>query len=143
LGSSISQQRARDRWIAWDGDSVVESLTASPTGTAAEWIDIQFNAQLKSIYTDDLRAEGICTSLDITHPTDQVISRLRREESKAKERHRRFPHAAAHKATQSNLGESVDWKAQARTHLFRSKRCEKLATLLRIRMTFNAVGFNK
>ena len=41
------------------------------------------------------------------------------------------------------LDESVDWKAQARTHLFRSKRCEKLATLLGIRMTFNAVGFNK
>jgi hypothetical protein len=143
LGSSISQQRGRDRWIGWDGDTVVESLIASPTTSAAKWLDAQFNAQLKSIYTDDLRAEGVCTSLDIVHPTDQVIGRLGREESKARERHRRFPNATSHKATQSDTNESIDWKAQARTHLFRSKRCEKLATLLSIRMTFAGAGFSR
>ena len=142
LGSSISQQRGRDRWIGWDGDSVIEWLRASPTTAAAKWLEAQFTGQLKSIYTDDLRAEGICTSLDIAHPTDQVIARLAREEAKAKERHRRFPHAASHKATQSDVNQTIDWKAQARTHLFRSKRCEKLATLLAVRTTFGAAGFN-
>jgi hypothetical protein len=143
LGSSISQQRGRDRWIGWDGDSVVESLIRSPTTTAAKWLHAQFNAQLSSIYSDDLRAEGVCTSLDITHPTDEVLARLGREDSKAKERHRRFPHAASHKATQSYVAEQIDWKAQARTHLFRSKRSEKLAALLSVRMAFKAAGFNK
>ncbi len=143
LGSSISQQRGRDRWIGWDSDVVVESLRDSPTTGIAKWLAAQFDAQLNSIYTDDLRAEGICTRLDIEHPTTRVIGRLIREDSKAKERHHRFPHAASHKAAQSYGNKLVNWEAQARTHLFRSKRCEKLATLLKIRMAFAAAGFNK
>jgi hypothetical protein len=76
------------------------------------------------------------------HPTAEVIERLEIEKVKARERHRRYPHAAHHKSNQSDVSGNVDWEAQARTHLFRSKRCEKLATLLRMRMVFAASGFD-
>ena len=103
----------------------------------------RFRSELTAIYTEDLRAERICTGLDLEHPTEKLIERLEIEDARARERHRRYPHAANHKSNQSDVGGDVDWEAQARSHLFRSKRCEKLASLLRIRMAFETTGFER
>lgn len=143
LGSSISQQRGRDHWIGWDGETILESLRHAATTKNAAWLMEGFTKQLDGIYTDDLRAERICTRLDIQYPTAEVIQRLETESIKARERHRRFPDAASHKSSQSDLTGDVDWKVQARTHLFRFKRCEKLAALLRMWMTFTVSGFDR
>ena len=141
LGSSISQQRGRDLWIGWEGGKLLESLTKSATTRNAKWLMDQFSVQLDGIYTDDLRAERICTSLDVDHPSEEVIARLEAEKEKAKQRHQLYPNAADHKSSQSADARQVDWAAHARTYLFRSKRCEKLANLLRVRMAFRASGF--
>lgn len=139
LGSSMAQQTLRDRWIGWDSEVFEKSLTAKPTARLARWVHESVERLIESIYVADLLGDGIVERREIKKPTEHVINRLLREASKASEEHRRFPGAAEHKSN----GGDVNWRKQATTPLFRSKRAKTLALLLGIRASLYAAGLRE
>ena len=143
LGSSVVQQRIRDRWIGWDQETFIEEIAQKPTVKYAKWLLNALDRQINAIYSDDLYAEGICHSIDIDYPTDEIVRKLEKDGERAIERHRLFPHAASIKSSQAQQESDIDWEQQARTHLYRSKRCKTIAKLLRLRNIFQAFGLKK
>jgi hypothetical protein len=136
LGSSMAQQTLRDRWIGWDSEVFVENLSATPTARLARWVHESVERLIESIHVADLLSDGIVERREIKKPTEQAINRLLRESVRAGEEHRRFPDAAVHKSN----GGAADWRRQARTPLFRSKRARTLALLLGIRASLHGAG---
>lgn len=136
LGSSMAQQTLRDRWIGWDSEVFDEEIMTKPTKKLAKWTVDSTKRLIASIYVADLLDEGIIERHEITNPTDVAIQRLLRDAEKAADAHRKFPSAAEHKSN----GNQSDWKRQALTPLFRSKRARMLALVLGIRATLKNVG---
>jgi len=137
LGSSVVQQEIRDRWIGWQGDDFVERLRSAPSARLGRWLTRSLNGLLDGIYVADLIEHGVIRRRDLTHPNDDVLRALQQEAGKARALHRLFPAAAEHKRRGSN------WEEAARSQLFRSKRCDRLARLLAIRLAFEGAGFGR
>jgi hypothetical protein len=142
LGSSVVQQTTRDRQIGWDVERFLDNLRNSPTAIKAKWLRATLESLIVSIYRRDIEAEGILTSLDIEYPTARVIEKLKNETERAKEQHRRYPRISDYRVQILSSNGRIDWEAQARLNLFRSKRCSTLAALLSIRKIFQEAGFN-
>lgn len=131
------QQSVRDRWIGWEGLAAVDRLTQSPSKRTVDWLFGQVDALLAGIYLADLKDENLLSQEDIRHPDPAVLQRLRAEADRAMACHRRSPQKTLHKlASRNDANAGVAWEARARSHLFRSKRCRLLATLLGIRRVF-------
>jgi hypothetical protein len=142
LGSSVVQQTTRDRQIGWDVERFLDDLRNSSTANKAKWLWTTLESLIESIYRRDIEAERILTSLDIEYPTARVIEKLKNETERAKEQHRRYPRTSDYRVQILSSNGKIDWEAQARLNLFRSKRCGTLATLLSIRKIFQEAGFN-
>lgn len=142
LGSSIVQQKIRDVWIGWDEDNIIREMKEMPSAQYGKWLLKSIDNLMSEIYISDLVREKICNSLDFDYPTDIVVEKLLKEGSKAIDVHREFPNAAAMKVSQDNPSDEI-WEKQAQTKLFRSKRCNTIAALLKIRMEFQQRGLKK
>lgn len=140
LGNAVAQQKKRDEWIGWDQDAFVQRVLREPSREYGLWILESLDRLIDALYVDDLFRDRICQLIDVDHPTDRAVERLQRESERAIKRHRLYPRAANHKARQRHSTEKVNWEEQARTNLFRSKRCKTLARLLRIRQVFQKNG---
>ena len=140
LGSSVAQQRLRDVWIGWDQEAIVGTIRKTPSAKHGRWLLASLQNLIAGIYVNDLLRDGVCTREEMETPTDSGITMLEEEGDLAIKEHRKFPHRTAHKAAESRV-EDEDWKIQAQTSLFRSKRCKTLAKLLRIRTAFQKSGF--
>jgi hypothetical protein len=139
LGSSVVQQAARDRWIGWDAEEVIERFsTASNPKRLATWLLYQLHELVQGIYLKDLLDEGVVTRSDLKKPSERVIARLLEESKRAINRHRLYPHPAKHKSTPTAT--NAEWQERAEMSLFRSKRAKHLATLLGIRRVFQKEG---
>lgn len=138
LGSSVVQHTRRDQWIGWDPDTLLDRMIGTPSKRWGEWILRSLEHLFTGIYTQDLRDEGAISLLDLKHPSEKVIARLRHLSTRAMEQHRRFPHAAMHKHVDGS--NNRDWSAQATTNLFKAKRCDVLADLLEIRVSLEKSG---
>jgi hypothetical protein len=137
LSSSVVQHRVRDEWIGWQSDSFLKLIEANPTRKIAKWLSESLMHLLSEIYIKDLLAEGILSRRDIGHPTEEVIERLLRESERAIRKHRQNPQKKAHKRQKEDVNQNAYWEQEARTYLYRSKRCKQLAKLLSIRRTFD------
>ena len=137
LGSSVVQHRVRDEWIGWQSDSFLKRIEANPTRKIAKWLSESLRHLLSEIYIKDLLAEGSLSRRDISHPTEEVIERLLREAERAIRKHRQNPQKKAHKRQKEDVNQKAYWEQEARTYLYRSKRCKQLAKLLSIRRTFD------
>jgi hypothetical protein len=134
LGSSVVQQKTRDRWIGWDADIVRTRFLEKPSRRGIRWLHRQLDSIIKGVYKRDFLREGFLTRAILGHPSDEIIKKLWRESQKAIKRHRLYPHAARHKG--ASCADNVDWEELAETNLFRSKRARILSTALAIRRTF-------
>ena len=143
LGSSVVQQSARDKWIGWGSETFVEHLRSVPNSKKAKWLFATLASLISFVYKKDLEETHICNLPDIEYPTDSVIKRLTAEAERSKEQHKRFPQKSDYRKLGLNSLKEVDWEAQAKSNLFRSKRCSTLAALLKIRKTFKDAGFTK
>lgn len=142
LGSSVVQQKVRDKWIGWHETAFVQQLAEQPTPKKAKWLLKALENLVSGIYIKDIVCDGLCDPLDIEHPSDIVIEKLKKESQRAIEQHRRFPHTANHKSQQKGSRDgNVDWERQALSQLYRSKRCGALATLFSIKKVFQECGF--
>lgn len=138
LGSSIAQQSARDSWIGWRASEFIQSVAEKPDTPTARWALERVQSLIGQIYVRDLLAEKLILSADFRAPTKEVVSRLRKEGQLAIARHRMYPQRHFHKPTEGFEG--IDWVQQAKSDLFRSKRCLALARLLNIRRVFIDAG---
>jgi hypothetical protein len=145
LGSSVVQHRVRDEWIGWQSDVFVESLAKNPTRKIANWLSVSLRHLTSEIYVKDLIADGICTKREIDCPTDEAIERLNRESARAIRKHRQNPQKKSHKGQKGDTIQRDYWEQEARTYLYRSKRCKRLAKLLSIRRVFeeNEIAYGR
>ena len=143
IGSSVVQQRERDIWLGWDSDEFLAELDKEPNSKRAGWLLGTLQDLIDDIYFADIRKKGWYSSLEVKYPDDSVVKRLQDESLKAMDTHRKYPHKSHHKSQKIGNGGEIDWKSQAESKLFLSKRCKKLATLLKIRKTFQDVGFTE
>lgn len=139
LGSSVVQNRVRDEWIGWEAETFIRQLVKEPTAKTAKWLLASLESLISGIYSDDLRREGICKCSEIRRPTAQVVAKLQAEADRAMRLHHQNPQKRTH-AGLPEPDSASDWERQSLTHLYRSKRCGRLAALMRIRQIFGAHG---
>jgi len=133
LSSPIMQIRERDSWIGWHSDTFLAHVRATPTSEIAKWLVDVVDQAIAEIYVDDLLEDEVLSRRDISAPSDTVISRLFAEAAKQRRAHHRYSRARDLKRKRDDSSGDAYWVAQARTHLFRSKRALALATQLRAR----------
>jgi hypothetical protein len=137
LSSSAVQIGVRDRWIGWNPDELLERIAANPTTDDALWLQRVVREALGEVYVDDLIEEGRLTRTELRLPHDHTIAALDEEAQRQRELHQKFASSSEHKR-EPKAGEAPEdfWMRRARSHLFRSKRAELLATLLRAQRAF-------
>ncbi len=137
LSSPIMQIRERDSWIGWHPDTFLAHVRATPTRKIAKWLVDVVDQAIAEIYVDDLLEDDVLSRPDISAPSDHVIARLFAESTKQRQSHHRYTRARDLKKKRVSASGDASWIAQARTHLFRSKRALALATHLRARAVLN------
>ncbi len=142
LGSAVVQLTPRDRWIGWTPSEFLERLRAAPTVRWARWLDGSLSRLFDAIYIHDLVSDGIVDRVALRRPTKDQIARLRQFAAEERRLHHLYPRRQAHKAAASG-GAKTDWVAEARSHLFRSKRASALADLLEARRRLLSAGFTR
>jgi hypothetical protein len=143
LSNSVVQHRRRDEWIGWQPQTFVDYVTKKPSKRVAVWLLESVDRLIQGLYLADLVSDGVCSRSQIVSPNQAVIDRLVDESKRAMTRHRRNPQKSLHKGRKADFTSSKYWKAEARTHLYRSKRCRKLADLLTIRKSFHQHGLRE
>ena len=137
LSSPIMQIRERDSWIGWHPDTFLAHVRATPTREIAKWLVDVVDKAIAEIYVDDLLEDDVLSRSDIAAPSEPVIARLFAEAAKQRRSHHRYSRARDLKKRRVDVSGDAAWVAQARTHLFRSKRALVLATQLRARASLN------
>ncbi|SOE65822.1 protein of unknown function [Streptomyces sp. OV198] len=127
ISSPVVQIAERDHWMGWDTDQFLEQVRTEPTANIACWLAQRISTQQEEIYVDDLLRDGVLQPTDLTSPTPDVVSRLRADA----ERHRQRHHQASTIREVRNIDRDA-WVDRATTDLFRSKRSLALAETLEI-----------
>jgi hypothetical protein len=128
LASSVVQQSVRDKWIGWDSETAIATLSTDPSPKNIRSLIQQLQSLVRAIYSKDLIRQRVIVKRDLKHPRAEVVNRLREEAQRAIKLHRKNPGAAALKSSAGRTNK--EWVAIAETNLFRSKRCTQLAALL-------------
>lgn len=132
LGSPIVQLKERDDWIGWQRDGFLAEAQQHPTRRLANWIWRRLDQQLDELYLVDLESDGLYWPTLWNNPTDDAIAKLEREAIRCRAEHRRTANPTDLKA-RLDLSDAEALVHRATTPLFRSKRCQALAGLLRSR----------
>lgn len=132
LGSPIVQLKERDDWIGWQREGFLDEAHAHPTRRLATWIWRRLDQQLEELYLVDLERDGLYWSSLWDNPTDDAIAKLEQEAARCRAEHRRTANPTDLKA-KVDRSDNEALVRRATTPLFRSKRCQALAGLLRSR----------
>lgn len=133
LSSPVMQIRERDTWIGWSPDAFLARIKAEPTAKLAQWLVDTTDSAIAEIYIDDFLEDAIISTADLSQADEAVIARLIEDSNEQRQLHHRYVRPRDHKQKQSSDGAGEHWATRARTHLFRSKRAQALATYLRAR----------
>ncbi|HEV2804766.1 MAG TPA: Druantia anti-phage system protein DruA [Chthoniobacterales bacterium] len=137
LGSSMAQQTVRDQWIGWEPDTFLRDVEKAPSLQVAKWVHNSVDRLIKSLFVEDLITDKIVNESDLINPAAACIQRLQADAKIYADEHRRSGRKSDHKFS----SRQIDWKGQALTPLFRSKRSKTLAALLTIRAGLQLSGF--
>jgi hypothetical protein len=124
----------RDEFIGWTPEVVVAEMRDRPTAKLADWLHEIVNGAIEDVFKVDLYEDGLISPKAIRRPMPEVIEALEVEGRGRRVQHRRYMQSKEYKKAEAaeRLPEE-HWESQARSHLFRSKRCLELAQLLRLR----------
>lgn len=136
LSSSIVQQSERDKWIGWRGEDVLQQMDKGVSEDDTKWLLTKLEELTKGVFFRDFIDRKLIRQVELIRPSWQGIERLRSTAEEHKEAHKMLPPGSRSKA-----GANGNWKAEAATDLFISKRASTLADLLDIRLAFNHAGF--
>ena len=141
ISSAAVQIAVRDKWIGWDADTLLQQMQTKPTLKMAHWLQRVVHDALDEIYVDDFFEDQLLSRGELRSPRDTTITTLEVEAQQQRELHQKYASAAEHKRNADPSKKTrADWVRAARTHLFRSKRAEMLALLLRARRALLASG---
>lgn len=136
LGSPVVQSTARDRWIGWEPDIVLDSAANNPSADTAKWFASIIDRGIGEHSVDDFLAEGVLKLRDLKEPTPDVIKALDEVARLARDQHFRGDPRERKRLTEGELDENR-WEREARSDLFRSRRAAGLASLLLARLVLN------
>jgi hypothetical protein len=131
LSSAAVQISVRDKWIGWNSDDLLARMIEHPSDEAARWLQRTIEGALEELYVDDLLEDGVVTRAALRAPSEETIRALWHESEVHRERHRQFVASSRESRSPEDQDSPDYWLKEARSHLFRSKRAELLATLLR------------
>lgn len=134
LSSAAVKQRRRDQFIGWTLEGVVELIRREPRRHWRGWVEKTLRTLWQETYVEDLICDGVLSSWDLADLEPVHTESLRTEARRCRDAHHAQP---ARDEFASDI-ESIDdsWQLRARTPLFRSKRCEKLALLIQLWETY-------
>ncbi len=135
LGSSVVQNKIRDKWIGWHAESEHWSSLFPCDESTVGWIEAALQRLLDSCWTEDLRRDGLIRDKSLLSPDESDLRRLAQEALRCAEAHQREPQKQSHKASK-NSSATTDWSALSSTSLFRAKRCRQIEKLLHLKRTF-------
>ena len=143
LASSAVQLAVRDEWIGWTPDTVVTRLRESATVEDIEWLDRTIDGGLREIYVEDLfdPTYGPMRPKHFRKPTADIIRWLQERAAEQRLLHEKSADSKQHKQSAVDKQGDDFWIRQAETPLFRSKRCEVLATFLRAKLALRNSAF--
>jgi hypothetical protein len=141
LTSAVVQQQNRDVWIGWHASRFFDLMREDGYEGWPEWLDNAYQKLLGEIYLEDFLDEGLVSITDLETPSQEVVATLRRAAVGARDAHRLYPELKQHKAARPEKG-VVDWVAQTKTQLYRSKRAATLADLVEARWQLLSAGFD-
>ncbi len=142
ISSAVVQLGVRDQWIGWDSSTFLSELSENPSVHDAAWLKTCLDEAFEDLYVTDLVRDGILKRRELRSPSPGTADRLRRESKKARDAHERYARAGRHKVA-TVPADRANWRTQAESYLFRSKRAISLATLLDVREQFNAAGMQR
>lgn len=141
VGSPASQISCRDLWVGWSSEAVVDECRKRPSEDRVAWLHDTLRAELSELFCADLLADGIIAPTDLSNPKASTFSNLTAEAWLRRHEHRRFSAPAELKrASDAARGDDRAWERVAMTPLYRAKRAELLASLLRVRAAVAAFG---
>ena len=144
LSSAAVQISVRDKWIGWMSDDLLAEMTSNPSDDTARWLMKVVNEAFKEVYVADFIEDRLVSAATLRAPTQAVIDALELEALHQRELHQKF--AASTEFKRENEEEDpakVDWVRKAKMPLFRSKRAELLAMLMRARRALSPKGGKK
>lgn len=140
LSSAAVKVRARDAYVGWEPEQVQQEIKNTPKNRLIQWLFSSVDEWIKEIYKDDLFEDELLTKRDLVKPTDDVIKQLQNESAITRKIHHRMAESADHKGCRpADMNDDDFWENQARTPLFRSKRCADLAALLAVKQQLDMV----
>ena len=125
LGSPVIKQIPRDTRIGWTPAAILSRYRDDQVGLL-DWIDKVIETALAQIYKDDLAKCGVLGDGRALDTPDELMEYAATQRNL----HRKFPPRRKAKAT---CLEDAEWKKQAETPLFTSKRSSQLASLVKAR----------
>jgi hypothetical protein len=142
LASSAVQISPRDKWIGWSTDQYVEHLREHASERHINWLFGLVEDGLSGIYQDDLldSATSPLTRQLLAHPSDEIIEWLQNYAAEQRKEHQRLAEARDHKKSKAHVDDDTTWRMQAENPLFRSKRAETIAVLLKARQVLQEKG---
>lgn len=131
LGSAAIKVRCRDTYIGWDPESVLASARNNQFERLAQWAITFIQSKFDEIYKVDLIADTLIPAGGLRACTMEHASSLLAESSRARDIHQaNVDRDEFARNPNTNGREEIDWETHARTNLFRSKRCRRLAELI-------------
>lgn len=121
----------RDEALGWTLQAVADALKARHPNDALKWIHRELDRRIKRIYKIDLLSDEVIRAGELRKPTAETISKLREEAARQRLKHYRYMQGRDYKRV--DFSHKVNWMAQAKMPLFRSKRAEELADILGVR----------
>jgi len=118
-------------------------MITNPSIKYARWLQSSLAERIQSIYLKDLLRDGLVNYIDLEYPGESIISNLLSASDQAIKRHRRYPITKQNRFSSGIGVKDEDWEGEAKTQLFRSKRCKNLADLLWIKKVFQDHGFDR
>ncbi len=143
LSSPVMQIAERDSWIGWHPDVFLTHAQANPTTALAQWLVGVAETAISEIYIEDFIESGFFSAVNLRDPSPELINRLLEESAEQRLLHHRYVRSRDHKRARPAVVTDDYWIAQARTHLFRSKRALALASYLRARAALRVAFGNE
>jgi hypothetical protein len=131
LGSAAIKVRCRDKYIGWEPESVLASARSIGFERIARWAVDFIQTKFDEIYKVDLLADALIPTGGLRACSVEHGIALLAESTRAREIHQANVDRDEFARAPAPTGpDEINWETHARTHLFRSKRCRRLAELI-------------
>jgi hypothetical protein len=138
LASPVVNLTVRDKWLGWHEDVFLGEFSSRTQDSQFKWVMEGLRRLKAAIYIDDLLTDGLLNNRILNEPTELDVASLIAEAKAVRALHKKLPMTRRLK----HDPKEDDWLERAKTHLFRSKRCEALAEALQVRIHLADAGFD-